>query len=73
MCGHSLEVNVTSSLDLYLSVAQIHLLQQVFKDNMVDLEASEKNTEVRTETQIQVQAATFSNNKQFECKLTNNY
>uniref|UniRef100_A0A3P9JC91 Vacuolar protein sorting 13 homolog B n=1 Tax=Oryzias latipes TaxID=8090 RepID=A0A3P9JC91_ORYLA len=47
VCGHSLEVNVTSSLDLYLSVAQIHLLQQLFKDNMVDLEASEKNTEVR--------------------------
>uniref|UniRef100_A0A8C7Y913 Vacuolar protein sorting 13 homolog B n=1 Tax=Oryzias sinensis TaxID=183150 RepID=A0A8C7Y913_9TELE len=45
VCGHSLEVNVTSSLDLYLSVAQIHLLQQLFKDNMVDLEASEKNTE----------------------------
>ncbi|XP_028969409.2 vacuolar protein sorting-associated protein 13B isoform X3 [Esox lucius] len=35
VCGHSLEVNVTSSLELYLSVAQVHLLYQLLQDNMV--------------------------------------
>ncbi|KAM7420184.1 hypothetical protein PAMA_014745 [Pampus argenteus] len=47
VCGHSLEVNVTSSLDFYLSVAQVQLLQQLFKDNMVGMDAPEKSTEVR--------------------------
>uniref|UniRef100_A0AAQ5ZM51 Vacuolar protein sorting 13 homolog B n=1 Tax=Amphiprion ocellaris TaxID=80972 RepID=A0AAQ5ZM51_AMPOC len=35
VCGHSLEVNVTSSLDFYLSIAQVQLLQQLLRDNMV--------------------------------------
>ncbi|XP_078143289.1 intermembrane lipid transfer protein VPS13B isoform X3 [Centroberyx gerrardi] len=47
VCGHSLEVNVTSSLDFYLSVAQVQLLQQLVRDNMVGMEAPEKSAEVR--------------------------
>uniref|UniRef100_A0A665TE46 Vacuolar protein sorting 13 homolog B n=1 Tax=Echeneis naucrates TaxID=173247 RepID=A0A665TE46_ECHNA len=34
VCGHSLEVNVTSSLDFYLSIAQVKLLQQLLRENM---------------------------------------
>lgn len=47
MCGHSLEVNVTSSLDFYLSVAQVQLLQQLLRDNMVGMDAPEKSAEVQ--------------------------
>lgn len=46
MCGHSLEVNVTTSLDFYLSVAQVQLLQQLLKDNMLGSDASETRAEV---------------------------
>lgn len=46
VCGHSLEVNVTSSLDFYLSVAQVQLLQQLFRDNMVGMDTPEKIAEV---------------------------
>lgn len=46
MCGHSLEVNVTTSLDFYLSVAQVQLLQQLLRDNIVGLDAPEKRAEV---------------------------
>lgn len=46
VCGHSLEVNVTSSLDFYLSVAQVQLLQQLLRDNMVGMDAPEKSAEV---------------------------
>ncbi|XP_028280371.1 vacuolar protein sorting-associated protein 13B isoform X2 [Parambassis ranga] len=46
VCGHSLEVNVTSSLDFYLSIAQVQLLQQLLRDNMVGMDAPEKSTEV---------------------------
>lgn len=46
MCGHSLEVNVTSSLDFYLSIAQVHLLHQLLRDNMVGMDAPEKGFEV---------------------------
>ncbi|XP_068616522.1 intermembrane lipid transfer protein VPS13B-like [Brachionichthys hirsutus] len=46
VCGHSLEVNVTSSLDFYLSVAQVQLLQQLLRDNMSGLDTPEKNPEV---------------------------
>ncbi|XP_030249580.1 vacuolar protein sorting-associated protein 13B isoform X3 [Sparus aurata] len=51
VCGHSLEVNVTSSLDFYLSVAQVQLLQQLFRDNMVGMDAPEKSAEVRRSEQ----------------------
>lgn len=50
MCGHSLEVNVTSSLDFYLSVAQVQLLQQLFRVNMVGMDPPEKSAEVRQDT-----------------------
>lgn len=50
MCGHSLEVNVTSSLDFYLSVAQVQLLQQLFRDNMVGTDSPEKIAEVHKDT-----------------------
>lgn len=46
MCGHSLEVNVTSSLDFFLSIAQVHLLHQLLRDNMVGMDAPEKGFEV---------------------------
>lgn len=46
VCGHSLEVNVTSSLDFYLSVAQVQLLQQLLRDNMVGMDTPEKSGEV---------------------------
>uniref|UniRef100_A0A3Q1ES67 Vacuolar protein sorting 13 homolog B n=1 Tax=Acanthochromis polyacanthus TaxID=80966 RepID=A0A3Q1ES67_9TELE len=46
VCGHSLEVNVTSSLDFYLSIAQVQLLQQLLRDNMVGMDAPEKSAEV---------------------------
>ncbi|MED6241242.1 Vacuolar protein sorting-associated protein 13B [Ataeniobius toweri] len=45
VCGHSLEVNVTSSLDFYVSIAQVQLLQQLLRDNMVGSNASEKCSE----------------------------
>eukprot|EP00066_Takifugu_rubripes_P014325 XP_011603591.1 PREDICTED: LOW QUALITY PROTEIN: vacuolar protein sorting-associated protein 13B [Takifugu rubripes] len=51
VCGHSLEVNVTSSLDFYLSVAQVQLLQQLFRDNMVGMDTPEKIAEVRRSEQ----------------------
>ncbi|XP_037309384.2 intermembrane lipid transfer protein VPS13B-like isoform X2 [Pungitius pungitius] len=47
VCGHSLEVNVTSSLDLYLSVAQVQLLQQLLRDNLVGTEDPERSSEMR--------------------------
>uniref|UniRef100_A0A3Q2QZ54 Vacuolar protein sorting 13 homolog B n=1 Tax=Fundulus heteroclitus TaxID=8078 RepID=A0A3Q2QZ54_FUNHE len=47
VCGHSLEVNVTSSLDFFLSIAQVQLLQQLLRDNMVGSNASDKGSEVR--------------------------
>lgn len=47
MCGHSLEVNVTSNLDFYLSVAQVQLLQQLLRDNLVGTETPEWSSEVR--------------------------
>ncbi|XP_067217864.1 intermembrane lipid transfer protein VPS13B-like isoform X4 [Chanodichthys erythropterus] len=34
VCGHSLEMNVTSSLDLFLSVTQVQLLQQLLQANV---------------------------------------
>lgn len=49
VCGHSLEVNVTSNLDFYLSVAQVQLLQQLLRDNLVGSNASEKGSEVTSD------------------------
>ncbi|XP_063307280.1 intermembrane lipid transfer protein VPS13B isoform X1 [Pelobates fuscus] len=38
VCGHALEVNVTTSLDFFLSVAQVQLLQQLVQANMAGFE-----------------------------------
>ncbi|XP_073406560.1 intermembrane lipid transfer protein VPS13B isoform X3 [Dendrobates tinctorius] len=46
VCGHSLEVNVTTSLDFFLSVAQVQLLQQLLQANMVGFEQAKMNAEV---------------------------
>ncbi|XP_061772519.1 intermembrane lipid transfer protein VPS13B-like isoform X2 [Nerophis ophidion] len=51
VCGHSLEVNVTSSLDFYLSIAQVHLLHQLLKDNMVAMGATVQGTEMHQREQ----------------------
>ncbi|XP_054840360.1 intermembrane lipid transfer protein VPS13B [Eublepharis macularius] len=51
VCGHSLEVNMTTSLDFFLSVAQVQLLQQLIQANMVALEPSSKAAEVTKQEQ----------------------
>nr|XP_027802688.1 vacuolar protein sorting-associated protein 13B [Marmota flaviventris] len=45
VCGHSLEVNITTNLDFFLSVAQVQLLHQLIVANMTGLEPSKKATE----------------------------
>lgn len=47
VCGHSLEVNITTSLDFFLSVAQVQLLQQLVQANMVGFEQTNMAAEVR--------------------------
>uniref|UniRef100_A0A8C5ATS2 Vacuolar protein sorting 13 homolog B n=1 Tax=Gadus morhua TaxID=8049 RepID=A0A8C5ATS2_GADMO len=54
VCGHSLEVNVSGSLDFYLSVAQVQLLQQLLLDHMVGLDVPEKSAELPKETEKKV-------------------
>ncbi|XP_075562019.1 intermembrane lipid transfer protein VPS13B isoform X5 [Pelecanus crispus] len=51
VCGHSLEVNVTTNLDFFLSVAQVQLLQQLVQANVVGLEPSSSTTEVSKQEQ----------------------
>ncbi|XP_072462964.1 intermembrane lipid transfer protein VPS13B isoform X2 [Notamacropus eugenii] len=51
VCGHSLEVNITTSLDFFLSVAQVQLLHQLIAVNMVGLEPSNKTTEISKQEQ----------------------
>ncbi|XP_061851653.1 intermembrane lipid transfer protein VPS13B isoform X1 [Colius striatus] len=51
VCGHSLEVNVTTNLDFFLSVAQVQLLQQLVQANMVGLEPSSSTAEVSKQEQ----------------------
>lgn len=46
MCGHSLEVNMTTNLDFFLNVAQVQLLQQLVQANVIGLESSSTATEV---------------------------
>ncbi|XP_023581816.1 intermembrane lipid transfer protein VPS13B isoform X6 [Trichechus manatus latirostris] len=46
VCGHSLEVNITTNLDFFLSVAQVQLLHQLIVANVTGLEPSNKATEV---------------------------
>uniref|UniRef100_A0A8C5T3A0 Vacuolar protein sorting 13 homolog B n=1 Tax=Malurus cyaneus samueli TaxID=2593467 RepID=A0A8C5T3A0_9PASS len=51
VCGHSLEVNVTTNLDFFLNVAQVQLLQHLVQANMVGLEPSSSTTEVSKQEQ----------------------
>ncbi|NWY01214.1 VP13B protein, partial [Nothoprocta ornata] len=51
VCGHSLEVNATTNLDFFLSVAQVQLLQQLVEANMVGLEPSSSTAEVSKQEQ----------------------
>ncbi|XP_069076646.1 intermembrane lipid transfer protein VPS13B isoform X1 [Pleurodeles waltl] len=46
VCGHSLEVNMTTSLDFFLSVSQVQLLQQLLQVNVASLEPPSKSSEV---------------------------
>ncbi|XP_032616819.1 intermembrane lipid transfer protein VPS13B [Hylobates moloch] len=52
VCGHSLEVNITTNLDFFLSVAQVQLLHQLIVANMTGLEPSNKTAEHRSATYI---------------------
>ncbi|XP_066525855.1 intermembrane lipid transfer protein VPS13B-like isoform X2 [Hoplias malabaricus] len=45
VCGHSLEVNVTSGLEMFLSVSQVQLLQLLLQANMGTVDATEKTSE----------------------------
>uniref|UniRef100_A0A8C3TIR6 Vacuolar protein sorting 13 homolog B n=1 Tax=Chelydra serpentina TaxID=8475 RepID=A0A8C3TIR6_CHESE len=54
VCGHSLEVNMTTNLDFFLSVAQVQLLQQLVQANLVGLEPSNKITEVSKQEQKKI-------------------
>ncbi|KAM9436061.1 intermembrane lipid transfer protein VPS13B [Clarias gariepinus] len=45
VCGHSLELNVTSALEMFLSLSQVQLIQQLILSNMVILGSSEKISE----------------------------
>ncbi|XP_077023440.1 intermembrane lipid transfer protein VPS13B isoform X8 [Tamandua tetradactyla] len=51
VCGHSLEVNITTNLDFFLSVAQVQLLHQLLVANMIGLEPSDKATEFSKQEQ----------------------
>ncbi|XP_068861322.1 intermembrane lipid transfer protein VPS13B isoform X5 [Aphelocoma coerulescens] len=57
VCGHSLEVNVTTNLDFFLNVAQVQLLQQLVQANMVGLEPSSSTTEVSKQEQKKMDVA----------------
>lgn len=54
VCGHSLEVNITTNLDFFLSVAQVQLLHQLIVANMTGLEPSTKATEISKQEQKKV-------------------
>ncbi|XP_004697754.1 vacuolar protein sorting-associated protein 13B [Echinops telfairi] len=51
VCGHSLEVNITTNLDFFLSVAQVQLLHQLLLANMTGMEPSHKATEISKQEQ----------------------
>ncbi|KAJ7413251.1 hypothetical protein WISP_91683 [Willisornis vidua] len=54
VCGHSLEVNVTTNLDFFLNVAQVQLLQQLIQANMIGLEPSSSTTEAEASLTYQI-------------------
>lgn len=67
VCGHSLELNVTSALEMFLSLSQLQLIQQLILSNMTIFGTSEKNKEVDNSTQLyytfkQTKAANFAVN-----------
>ncbi|XP_053322760.1 intermembrane lipid transfer protein VPS13B [Spea bombifrons] len=51
VCGHALEVNVTTSLDFFLSVAQVQLLQQLVQANVVGFEQTNMAAEASKQEQ----------------------
>ncbi|TRZ13124.1 hypothetical protein HGM15179_013988, partial [Zosterops borbonicus] len=57
VCGHSLEVNMTTNLDFFLNVAQVQLLQHLVQTNMVGLEPSSSTTEVSKQEQKKMDVA----------------
>ncbi|XP_069847231.1 intermembrane lipid transfer protein VPS13B isoform X1 [Dipodomys merriami] len=56
VCGHSLEVNITTNLDFFLNVAQVQLLHQLMIANMTGLEPSNKATEMSKQEQKELDA-----------------
>ncbi|XP_036904161.1 vacuolar protein sorting-associated protein 13B isoform X2 [Sturnira hondurensis] len=56
VCGHSLEVNITTNLDFFLSVAQVQLLHQLIVANMTGPEPSSKATEISKQEQKKMDA-----------------
>ncbi|XP_062915876.1 intermembrane lipid transfer protein VPS13B-like isoform X2 [Mobula hypostoma] len=54
VCGHSLEVNVTTSLDFFLSVAQVQLLQQLIEANMLGVVVSDQMSETSHQDQSKI-------------------
>ncbi|KAM4705859.1 intermembrane lipid transfer protein VPS13B [Rhinophrynus dorsalis] len=57
VCGHSLEVNITTSLDFFLSVAQVQLLRQLVKANMVGFEDTAVAVEVSKKEQQKIDSS----------------
>ncbi|XP_027287303.1 vacuolar protein sorting-associated protein 13B isoform X4 [Cricetulus griseus] len=51
VCGHSLEVNITTNLDFFLSVTQVQLLHQLIAANMTGSEPPDKATETSKQEQ----------------------
>ncbi|KAG9283570.1 vacuolar protein sorting-associated protein 13B [Astyanax mexicanus] len=50
VCGHSLEVNVTSGLEMFLSVSQLQLLQLLLQANVGTADSCEKAPEVHSKS-----------------------
>ncbi|XP_075922652.1 intermembrane lipid transfer protein VPS13B isoform X4 [Petromyzon marinus] len=53
VCGHSLEVNVTSSLDFFLSLAQLQLMQHLAEENLTSFPASQEDVQAVTPEHLQ--------------------
>lgn len=56
VCGHSLEMNITSNLELFLSAAQVQLLQRLLQDNMRLTEDADTTADVCGQQQQQAAA-----------------
>ncbi|XP_056617879.1 intermembrane lipid transfer protein VPS13B-like isoform X2 [Triplophysa dalaica] len=64
VCGHSLEMNVTSSLELYLSVSQVQLLRRLLQANVGLTAVNQTPADVRGQ---QLQAAAGSGSVESLC------